>query len=115
VRMDFSKSILFENGIRSYDANGLRRLLDINRLVKHRLTWVRLLRVQFSANSKVHLSKRADQIRGCKPKPPKIPSKWVSGSYRLMQSSLVDVGIQRNVTRIAQYFSDFSDREPIAQ
>jgi hypothetical protein len=32
-----------------------------------------------------------------------------------MKSSLVDVGIQRNVTRIAQYFSDFSDREPIAQ
>ena len=29
---------LFENGIRSYDANGLQRLLDINCLVKHRLT-----------------------------------------------------------------------------
>jgi chemotaxis regulatin CheY-phosphate phosphatase CheZ len=39
----------------------------------------------------------------------------VSSFYRLVQSSLVDVGIQRNVTRIAQYFSDFSDREPIAQ
>jgi hypothetical protein len=26
--MILSKSVLFENGIRSYDANGLRRLLD---------------------------------------------------------------------------------------
>ena len=38
LRRILSQSVLFENGIRSYDANGLRRLLDINRLVKHRLT-----------------------------------------------------------------------------
>ena len=35
---------------------------------------------------------------GCKPKPPKIPSSWVSGFCYLMEPPLVDVGIQRNVT-----------------
>ena len=39
----------------------------------------------------------------------------VSGFYRLVQSSLVDVGIQRDVIRIAWYFRDFPDREPIPQ
>ena len=30
-----------------------------------------------------------------------------------MQPSLVDIGVERNVARIAQHSSDFSDREPI--
>ncbi len=33
---------------------------------------------------------RRDPYRGCKPKPPKIPSSGVLGFYRLVQSSLVD-------------------------
>ena len=37
-------------------------------------------------------------MRGCKPKPPKIPSSWFSGLCYLMEPPLVDVGIQRNVT-----------------
>ena len=53
--------------------------------------------------------------RGCKPKPPKIPSSWISGLHSSVQPSLVDIGVERNVARIAQHSSDFSDREPIAQ
>jgi len=47
--------------------------------------------------------------------PPKIPSSWVSGLCYLMEPPLVDVGIQRNVTRIIQNPSDFPDREPVTQ
>jgi hypothetical protein len=49
-----------------------------------------------------NISTKESRKWGCKPKPPKIPSSWVSGLCYLMEPTLVDVGIQGNVTRITQ-------------
>ena len=46
--------------------------------------------LQIIPGSSTVFRRRSSAIRGCKPKPPKIPSSWVSGFYRLVQSSLVD-------------------------
>jgi MFS family permease len=54
-------------------------------------------------------------IRGCTPKPSKIPSNWISGFHSLVQPSLVDIGIDSNMACIAQHSSNFPYREPIAE
>jgi len=55
--------------------------------------------------------------RGCTPKPPKIPSNWISGFHSLVHPSLslVDIGIESNMACIAQHSSNFPYREPIAE